>query len=302
MGTDAHGNGNGNGDRGGRTAGPGGPGIGTDRSAWPAAAQDVPTLAEMAEGAAQAVRQAMGGVLHGIPAGEWHETAGLVAYATGLGLPRFNGLMVLGPDADRATAADWLDELAGRELPYAVLARPTGPSWVGPLTAAHGLSTVEQEPLMVHADPEALAGHRATRPAAGIDIEVLDPDDAADVRLGQRLLADGFDGPLELLGPLMAPDVLSVPGITAYVGRAGDEPCCVGLGALTEGHVGVYNVATLPPFRRRGFGAAVTARAVADGARAGARTAYLQSSPMGYSVYERLGFRTAETWTCHYPG
>ena len=46
----------------------------------------------------------------------------------------------------------------------------------------------------------------------------------------------------------------------------------------------------------------MTARAVAEGVAAGAHTAYLQASAMGYGVYERMGFRTAETWPSYYPG
>ncbi len=42
-------------------------------------------------------------------------------------------------------------------------------------------------------------------------------------------------------------------------------------------------------------------RIVVDGGRLGAHTAYLQSSPMGVGVDERLGFRTIETWACSYP-
>jgi len=35
---------------------------------------------------------------------------------------------------------------------------------------------------------------------------------------------------------------------------------------------------------------------------AGARSAFLGATPMGYRIYERLGFRTVETWTFHVPG
>ena len=105
-----------------------------------------------------------------------------------------------------------------------------------------------------------------------------------------------------LLAPLVAPELLSLPGMTAYVGRTDGEPCTTGFGALAEGHVGVFNIATPPAHRNRGFGTAVTSRVVADGVRGGAHAAYLQASPMGFGVYERLGFRTAETWTCYYPG
>ena len=90
--------------------------------------------------------------------------------------------------------------------------------------------------------------------------------------------------------------------MTAYVGRTDGEPCTTGFGAVAEGHVGVFNIATPPAHRNRGFGTAVTARVVADGVRAGAHTAYLQASPMGFGVYERMGFRTVETWSLLLPG
>jgi predicted GNAT family acetyltransferase len=63
-----------------------------------------------------------------------------------------------------------------------------------------------------------------------------------------------------------------------------------------DDYVGVFNVATPPEHRRRGYGAAITARVVSDGLAAGARWAWLQSSPAGYRVYEELGFRTLERW------
>jgi predicted acetyltransferase len=71
---------------------------------------------------------------------------------------------------------------------------------------------------------------------------------------------------------------------------------------VTDGHIGVFNIATPPAHRAQGYGRAVTARVLADGVRGGAHTAYLQASPMGFGVYQRMGFRTAETWACHYPG
>jgi hypothetical protein len=71
--------------------------------------------------------------------------------------------------------------------------------------------------------------------------------------------------------------------------------------AFTVGDaVGIFNVGTLRPHRRRGYGAAITARAVADGLAAGGRWAWLESSDDGLRVYERLGFATVEThavWT-----
>ena len=45
-----------------------------------------------------------------------------------------------------------------------------------------------------------------------------------------------------------------------------------------------------PDVRRRGLGAALTARAVAEGRERGYEVAVLGSSKLGYGVYERMGF------------
>ena len=67
--------------------------------------------------------------------------------------------------------------------------------------------------------------------------------------------------------------------------------------AFAGGTAGVFNIATVPAYRGRGYGRAVTSRIVADGVARGADLAYLQSSEDGYPLYESMGFRTVETWT-----
>jgi GNAT superfamily N-acetyltransferase len=63
-------------------------------------------------------------------------------------------------------------------------------------------------------------------------------------------------------------------------------------------HVGLLAIATLPEHQRRGYGAALTVRALIDGRAAGASWAWLQASDPGLPVYERLGFRTIEASAC----
>jgi len=74
---------------------------------------------------------------------------------------------------------------------------------------------------------------------------------------------------------------------------------------LVDDVVGIYNVATAVEARRRGAGAAVTAAAMADARARGARWAILESSEMGRSVSERLGFRQVcevVTFAGHFSG
>jgi predicted GNAT family acetyltransferase len=60
-------------------------------------------------------------------------------------------------------------------------------------------------------------------------------------------------------------------------------------------------VATPEEHRGKGYGAAITTEAVRAGFDAGADLAGLQSSPMGESVYRRIGFRKVETYTLFAP-
>jgi GNAT superfamily N-acetyltransferase len=60
--------------------------------------------------------------------------------------------------------------------------------------------------------------------------------------------------------------------------------------ALWGEAAGVFFVDTDRDWRRRGIGTAMTAAALRDAARLGARTAILDSSRLGLGVYRRLGF------------
>ena len=58
--------------------------------------------------------------------------------------------------------------------------------------------------------------------------------------------------------------------------------------------IGVYNIATMPGFRRRGIAEAATRFVIAEAqAKAGPMPVALQSTAMGYRMYQKLGFREA---------
>ena len=78
-----------------------------------------------------------------------------------------------------------------------------------------------------------------------------------------------------------------------YVGYAGGEPVSTTAVIHSGDVLGVYNVATLPAYQRRGYGEALMRHALADAQkRHGTRRVILQSTPVGLRLYERMGFRT----------
>jgi ribosomal protein S18 acetylase RimI-like enzyme len=74
---------------------------------------------------------------------------------------------------------------------------------------------------------------------------------------------------------------------------------------VSDGVAGIYWVGCTEGARGRGLGRAVTAAAVNAGFDRGARSASLQASPMGESLYRAMGFETIFDYTlyhCPRPG
>ena len=84
-----------------------------------------------------------------------------------------------------------------------------------------------------------------------------------------------------------------------YLARVHGRDVATAAGFTVDESVAIFSVATATDQRGHGYGSAVTVQAVLDGFAAGAGFAALQSSPMGESVYKRLGFREVETYVLY---
>ncbi|CAL9385945.1 GNAT family N-acetyltransferase [Streptomyces sp. enrichment culture] len=96
-------------------------------------------------------------------------------------------------------------------------------------------------------------------------------------------LDDGCDG--------LAGSTLWKDGIHAYLGLHDGTPVACAATVEAQGRLFVLLVATDPEYQRRGYGEAVTRKALHEGARAtGATRATLHATPAGAPVYPRIGF------------
>jgi len=78
-----------------------------------------------------------------------------------------------------------------------------------------------------------------------------------------------------------------------YVGYVEGEPVSTAATVIGSGVAGVYNVATLPDYQRHGYGEAVMRHALERAAEEfGISRTILQSTPAGFALYERMGYRT----------
>ena len=81
-----------------------------------------------------------------------------------------------------------------------------------------------------------------------------------------------------------------------YVGYHDGEPVSTAAIVIGAGVAGVYNVATIPGSQRHGYGEVVMRHALAAAQREyGVERTLLQSTPSGYRLYERMGYRPVTT-------
>ncbi len=81
-----------------------------------------------------------------------------------------------------------------------------------------------------------------------------------------------------------------------FVATLHGEPVARATIVPAAGVAGLYGVATLPPARGRGIGHALTCVALDAARDQGYEVAVLQSSPMGYAIYTRIGFHDLPTF------
>jgi GNAT superfamily N-acetyltransferase len=211
--------------------------------------------------------------------------------STGLPIQAFNGAIgaTFSPETADARIETILDYYRRLRLDMSWWVGPTSPSWLGERLIAHGLIPDGVAPGMAM----SLEGWVAPPPPDGLTIELT--QDAATFHEAMDVMFESFEMPRDVQ-PLFEERFGGYsygprPASRTFLARLDGRPIATSLGALLDGVVAIYNVATVADARRRGAGSAVTAAAIADAQAHGATAAILESSEMGRSVYERLGFR-----------
>ena len=224
-----------------------------------------------------------------VPGGWVRREGGALGVMTGVELGGFNGVWGEAQDVDPAAVARLLDSVREAGVPHCMQLRPGWPPEMDEIARERGLVRVAGEPLMVLEDDGQLI---AALEVEGLSLRQLMPEEGA---LHARVAAGGHvvrqEAPYR---EVTSPEVLRTPGLRCYVGEVRGKPVTTALSVTTGDCVGIFRVATLPDHRRRGYGAAVTARAVRDGFDGGARWAWLSASDAGYTVYRGMGFVTLE--------
>ncbi|GAC1378709.1 MAG: hypothetical protein NVSMB4_08330 [Acidimicrobiales bacterium] len=172
--------------------------------------------------------------------------------ASGEPVPLFNPAFVFSPVADPTSVVNRAVRHYGAlGAPFSVHFRDELSPGLAEACRAAGLVEHWQPPLMV-LDPIAAEGEPLP---AGRTIAAVAPGDVGDY---MGVAAEGFGAPFDMVERVFKKPLLELPGFTALLGRLNGVPVATSGVWCCDGVAGVYNVATLPAHRAKGYGAATT--------------------------------------------
>jgi N-acetylglutamate synthase len=238
------------------------------------------------------ILEAFRGVARELPNGRLEEEAGVVRIASGLPGAEFNPVFVTKNPSDpaalvaasasfmaKAGVSVWrIEAFSGAEASVGAAALGAG---LRPGIARPGM-VLDPTPPRPPSLPAGLRIRRARNRSLWVTL----------VRVGMRGFGAEAPEDVERLFPFT--EALPMRGYLGYVGKT---PVATSMGLSFHGVGGIFFVATLPEFRGKGYGAALTWQAAVDARRDGCRVSYLQSSEMGYPVYARMGYRRVTTYS-----
>jgi GNAT superfamily N-acetyltransferase len=184
-----------------------------------------------------------------------------------------------------------LAESESWDSPWSIQVRGVPGPVMTEVAARHGLTEFTREPLMVRHPEQGLPTEPVT------DSLRVRPISVDEIRPYTRGIEDGFGAPSGMFEIFTAPAVATMDGVTLYIVELDGVQIGTSMAAVSGDLTGIFNMSTLPRYRRHGYGRAVTMEMVRAGFAAGAATAYLCASEMGEPVYESAGFRTEEYLT-----
>jgi len=209
-------------------------------------------------------------------AGGW-----LLLDAGGRGFEYFNLAVALpGASARVEDARDWF---AARGIPFRFILRDGSDADLVAQALSLGFRIEDSEPAMLLAGldgrghiPSGFAVRRVATHEDALAYATVEPASSGDLKVREliALRSFGLAGCTMLVGSLAGVDVARAMAVAS--------------GTMT----GVYNVFVRDEHRRYGLGSAITLAAIEAGRGTGATAACLSATPLGRSVYQRMGFVT----------
>lgn len=228
------------------------------------------------------------GLFSRLAGGQVIESGPVFSYATGLPAFMANGAMVTGPATpdELRQSLDWVENSA--ELFLVTI----DDRFLEPLVAALAERDLrpDDDPapgMVLDPIPDLTDVH------AGIEIE---PVSESNYEAFACIISSIF-APAETVRMIFPLNMVTGDHVRVMMASLDGEIVGTAMAVRTGDLAGIYSVGTLEHARGRGVGRAVTAAAIEAAANGwGVKRIFLQSSQMGLSVYESLGFRTVASY------
>ena len=215
-------------------------------------------------------------------------TERFAGYISGVRHPLYNGIVrcTCGGDEFTENLTWWTETLQSEELP-AVWWVPPGPEQerLGSVLLERGWRLVIKEPAMAVALSSPLE-----HPILHNQLQVYGVSGEAARRQWAELLCLGIDLDATTTADAVALEAQLSDERNRFLGYWDGVPVATAANVLHAGVAGIYAVSTLPAYRGRGIGSAITLYAMEAARQRGYATAVLTSTEMGFPVYKKLGF------------
>jgi GNAT superfamily N-acetyltransferase len=252
-------------------------------------------LADLSEGAlATAIKSnlyAFFGIFGRTPSVDFFSQPALMRWRTPIAHPLFQGVLVTGAapgDEDRLIreSRDYFDEHGIAVFSWWFSPEVDVSPWEGPL---RGLG------FAADGDPPGMAVvlDALVEPVPPARLSIARVENLDTLRAWNRTFAAGYEIPPQMAEHFRDPiaGIGLDDSLQHYLAYLDGIPVATSSLWLAAGVAGIYNVATLPEARGQGIGAAITLAPLRDARAMGYHAGILQSSEMGFKVYQRLGFR-----------
>jgi len=239
-------------------------------------------------------------------AGEHRELPGVSIASTGVDSAVFNAAFLSEPvltacnDLERRIALAAVHFRArGLRWSFWVCEHLLDPSirlWARAAFLRHGFRLASENPGMVasHIPPPS-------KPLPAIECRrVLD----SETRLAFCLITSAaFQLPLEVTRSIYDSEKTWRNDMTAYIGYLGGSPIATAATVTAAGAIGLYSVATLPGYQRRGMAEKLVRHALLCASQAsGIECSVLESTPAGLPLYRRLGYSQVTSFAIYIAG
>jgi GNAT superfamily N-acetyltransferase len=224
--------------------------------------------------------------------GSVEEVDGAICWFSSSHVPVFNGTGIF---TERLLNRDTLTAInkcfTARERPYCLVVVDGLVSNAPERLSSLGYWEYDHMPAMV-LDGPPLEWRSPDLPSGLNIVRVVNRSDLLSFRF---LLSRVFHIPAPEVDLIMSGKTLTIPHVRHYLGRVGHRTIATATLVLTEPLASIWNVGTLPEYRRQGIGTALMRHTLDEAREEGYRSNMLLASPDGVPMYVRLGYRTLST-------